>query len=408
MPTSPGARVALTLVQIVALVLYLFAPVSAFAADPTDSPTPDATATALPEATASPDATPTEAPTPIETATQAPTPTEPAARASEAATPSTEPTVQPSGPTAEPAGVPYLVTFNWGISPADQAAVLESVGAADLSTITQLRMHAVTLPASSEADAVAALWANSAVSSVTADRVRQAEASPSDASYAEQWSLPKIGWDSVYGSPIAGSAKVALLDTGVDGTHPDLDANLVPGFSVLDGSTGLTDANGHGTWMAGIVAAETDNGAGIAGVAYAGVSIMPVTVLAADGTGQDSDIISGVVYAADHGADVILMAFSNPGFSPALQAAIDYAWAKGAVLVAATGNDGSSSATYPAGDRSVVGVASTDADDALAASSNRGPAAFLAAPGEGIVTTSADGGVTSVSGTSAAAAEVAG
>ena len=136
--------------------------------------------------------------------------------------------------------------------------------------------------------------------------------------------------------------------------------------------------------MAGIVAAETDNGTGIAGVGYAGVKVMPVTVLGADGIGQDSDIIEGVVWAADHGADVILMAFSNPGFSAALQAAIDYAWANGVVLVAATGNDGSSHATFPAGDRGVVGVSNTDPTDALAASSNYGAAAFLAAPGTSI------------------------
>ncbi len=116
--------------------------------------------------------------------------------------------------------------------------------------------------------------------------------------------------------------------------------------------------------MAGIVAAETDNAFGVAGTAYAGVSVLPITVLGADGTGQDTDIIAGVVHAADADADVILMAFSNPGFSAALQAAIDYAWDSGSVLVAATGNDGVSSATFPAGDRGVIGVTSTDASDA--------------------------------------------
>ena len=162
----------------------------------------------------------------------------------------------------------------------------------------------------------------------------------------------------------SGSAVVALLDTGVDGSHPDLAGQLVPGTSILDGSDGTTDPNGHGTAMAGIIAAQTDNGQGIAGIGYAGVKVMPVTVLGADGQGQDSDIILGVVYAVDHGADVINMSFSNPGFSAALQAAIDYAWAHDVVVVAAVGNDGSSTATFPAGDRGVIGVSNTDQNDA--------------------------------------------
>ena len=255
---------------------------------------------------------------------------------------------------------------------------------------------------------LSALSGDAAVLHIDVDRTRAAETVPTDTSFGDQWSLRTIGWDQLYGSvsPV-GSATVAVLDTGVDGSHTDLDGNLVPGTSMLDGSNGLTDANGHGTAMAGIIAAETDNGDGIAGIAYTGVHVMPVTVLGADGTGRDSDIISGVVWAADHGADVVLMAFSNYGYSPALQAAIDYAWSPGSVLVAATGNDGSTSASFPAGDRGVIGVASTTSGDTVASSSNTGASAFMAAPGEGIVTTSLGGGVGAVSGTSAAAAEVA-
>ena len=134
---------------------------------------------------------------------------------------------------------------------------------------------------------------------------------------------------------------------------------------------------------------------------------MPVTVLDADGLGQDSDIIAGVVWAVDHGADVINMSFSNPGFSESLQAAIDYAWANDVVVVAATGNDGSSAATFPAGDRGVIGVSNTDRSDTLAPSSNYGPDVFLAAPGVGVITTAPGGGTTSVTGTSASSAAVA-
>ena len=299
----------------------------------------------------------------------------------------------------------YIVTFAAGVTKAQQVAAITDAGATDISAIAPLRMHAVD---ASDA-AAAALQADAAVDRVEADQVRDVQATPSDPEYSNQWSLSRIGWDQVYGNVApTGSATVAVLDTGIDALHPDLSANVVQGTSVLDGSNGETDPNGHGTWMAGIVAAGTDNGIGIAGVGYSGVSVMPVTVLGADGTGIDSDVISGVVYAADHGADVILMAFSNPGYSASLQAAIDYAWSNGAVVVGATGNDSSSTATFPAGDRGVIGVSSTDFMDSLDLSSNYGADTFLAAPGAGIETTAAGSGYATISGTSAAAAEVAG
>ena len=140
-----------------------------------------------------------------------------------------------------------------------------------------------------------------------------------------------------------------MLDTGVDARHADLAGQLVAGTSILAGGDPDVDPNGHGTAMAGIIAAVTNNDRGIAGIGFAGVKVMPVTVLDADGLGQDSDIIEGVVWAVDHGADVINMSFSNPGFSAALQAAIDYAWDHDVVVVAATGNDGSSSRDLPGG-----------------------------------------------------------
>jgi subtilisin family serine protease len=103
------------------------------------------------------------------------------------------------------------------------------------------------------------------------------------------------------------ASKVAILDTGIDAAHPDLAGSVVPGTSILDGSDGTTDPSGHGTWLAGVIAAQTNTLPleGIAGIAYAGVQVMPVTVLNANGEGQDSDVIAGVVWAADHGADVI-------------------------------------------------------------------------------------------------------
>ncbi|HXG77022.1 MAG TPA: S8 family serine peptidase, partial [Gaiellaceae bacterium] len=361
--------------------------------DPAETQPSETTATETTSSETTSTETSTEAST--ETSTETETPTE------------TTTETSPSWP--EPTE-PYLVKFAAGTSLEAQEQVLASAGARSESYIRPLRIHAVLLPGGDSLQAsLDVLTGNPSVVRVEEDRTRKVGGTPNDTGYAAQWALPTIGWDEVFGnvSP-SGSATVAILDTGIDGSHPDLDGVVVPGTSILDGSNGLSDPNGHGTAMAGIVAAETGNGAGVAGVAYAGVRVMPVTVLGEDGTGQDSDIIEGVVYAAEAGADVILMAFSNPGYSELLQEAIDYAWGEGAVLVAAVGNDGSSAVTFPAGDRGVIGVSNTDESDALDSSSNYGQAVFLGAPGTSIATTQRGGGYASITGTSAAAAHVAG
>ena len=110
--------------------------------------------------------------------------------------------------------------------------------------------------------AVDALRADPRVSVVESDRSRAAEAAPDDPGYADQWALTQIGWDQVFGTPVGGSAVVAVLDTGVDGSLPDLAGKLVAGTSLL-GTSPTDDPNGHGTAMAGIIAAGTDNGSGI-------------------------------------------------------------------------------------------------------------------------------------------------
>ena len=299
------------------------------------------------------------------------------------------------------------MTFAPGTNAAERADILAAAGATTVDSVAALRMAVIRVPAGS--GIVDGLRARSDVLHVERDRVREAEATPDDPGYGGQWSLRRIGWNDVYGAvDPGGSAVVAVLDTGVDASHADLAGRLVPGTSLIPGTTATSDPNGHGTAMAGIIAARTGNGVGIAGIGFAGVKVMPVTVLDADGLGQDSDIIEGIVWAVDHGADVINLSFSNPGFSTALQAAIDYAWDHDVVVVAATGNDGSSAATYPAGDAGVIGVSNTNRSDELNPGSNHGADTFLAAPGTGIDTLQAGGGTTTVTGTSASSAEVAG
>lgn len=310
---------------------------------------------------------------------------------------------------ADPASsVRLIVQTKHGLSVSAQHTAIGRNGGALVRDVAGLGAHVVSVPAGQAAAILKRYQSDSSVAHAETDHARHVAGAATDPAYADQWALPKIGWDQVHGAVTpTGTATIAVLDTGVDGSNPDLAPVLTPGWSAF-GTDPATDPNGHGTWVSSIAAAATDNGSGIAGVAYAGAKVMPVQVLAADGTGQDSDIISGVTWAADHGADVILMPFSNPGFSQALQDAVNYAWSKGAVVVAATGNGGVSTPTFPAGDASVMGVSATGTTDALWGGSNYGADTFLAAPGVGLLADAPGGGTASVTGTSASAAVVAG
>jgi subtilisin family serine protease len=310
------------------------------------------------------------------------------------------------GFTTPAAAEELLVKLVAGLTADQQAAVIARNGGTEVSQIPALRLHVVSVPAEQLNTALENYRADAEVARVELNQTRQAEGAEGEP--PPLWHLPQIGWDQVTATP-TGSATVAVLDTGVDANHPDLQGQvLLSGASFVAGASATVDLNGHGTWLAGIIAAA-DRGA-TAGVCSQGVNILPVTVLGADATGQDSHIIAGVLYAVEQRADVILMAFSNPGKSASLQEANDYAWEQGAVVVAATGNGnpGTADPTFPAGDRGVMGVSATDENDALWLGSNYGLATFIAAPGVSIDTLDTDGGYTSVTGTSTSAAIVAG
>ncbi len=378
--------------------------------DPAPSTQPAPDATPAPDASATAD--PTAAPTTPAPGDQASPVAEPSAPVEPSPTVEPAPTAAPSPastPSAAPVVMsPFIVVFSSASAFATRGDLYATLGATETRAIPVLLLSSVDLPADGAGPLVAALRAAPGVARVEADELRSVDAAPGDPHVADQWALPVIGWPQVHdqGAP-AGNAVVAVLDTGVDSAHPDLAGKVLPGVSFVDGEQPGQDPNGHGTEMAGIVAAATDNGIGIAGVGYAGVSILPVTVMDAAGGGRDSDIVAGVVYAADHGADVVLMAFSSGADSAALRAAIDYAWSRGTVVVAAVGNAGVDTVTYPAGDPDVLGVAATDRNDQPWASSNRGSDVAMAAPGSDILTTVPGGGYGAISGSSAAAAHVA-
>lgn len=215
----------------------------------------------------------------------------------------------------------------------------------------------------------------------------------------EQWALRSVGAKSAWSISTGKSVVVAVLDTGV-AAHEDL-PRLLPGKSFTTG--GEADPNGHGTHVAGIIAAAANNQIGVAGLAP-DVEILPVQVLEADGSGDHAAIASGIVWATDNGADVINLSLGGTEPSEALHTAVQYAHAKGVLLVAAAGNEGSrsNSPMYPAAYDEVLAVAASGPDGTAASFSNSGTYVDLAAPGFAILSTTPDG-YDYLSGTSQAA-----
>ncbi|MDP9067926.1 MAG: S8 family serine peptidase [Actinomycetota bacterium] len=196
-----------------------------------------------------------------------------------------------------------------------------------------------------------------------------------DPLFEQQWGLRRINAPAAWKQGATGKgAVIAVLDGGVDLSHPDLRKKLVKGmdFAVTPGCDGPQDEDGHGTHVAGIAAANTNNGIGIAGVAP-DAKIMPVRVLGLEDAAQNNGAVTeavskGIRYAADHGAEVINMSFTifplveNPTSAQAVSDAIKHAWKKGVVLVAAAGNDFVLPCEYPASDPMVLCVGAVDRD----------------------------------------------
>jgi hypothetical protein len=224
------------------------------------------------------------------------------------------------------------------------------------------------------------------------------------ASYLSAIGVPSA-WETTTGSE---TVVVAVLDSGVDASHPDLLGRVVTGRNVMESNSDTTDVRGHGTNMAGIVGAMTNNGLGVAGVAWA-AKIMPVKVSYPSGAATDANVAAGIVWAVDHGADVISISLSAPIDDHVLQRAVDYATMHDVLVVAAAGNSRSGAPEFPAACRGVLAVGATDASGYRTRFTNYGPWVDVNAPGVNILTTKANSaGFTTVSGTSAATALVSG
>lgn len=207
----------------------------------------------------------------------------------------------------------------------------------------------------------------------------------------EQWGLARTQLPQAWALAKGGGVTVAVVDTGVDLDHPDLKAKLVPGRDFVDGDNVPRDENGHGTHVAGIAAAATFNGIGVAGSAPE-AKIMPVRVLDAAGNGDENAIADGIVWAAENGARVVNLSLGEAGFASRLSkggplnAAIRRAASLGAVVVAAAGNEGTRKRNYRVAVPVTVVGAVTESG-AAAEFSNSGDSRSVVAPGKGILST---------------------
>jgi len=279
-----------------------------------------------------------------------------------------------------------LVKFKAGTDEAARHAIHSRHGGSVIGEIPQLGIQVVRIPAGKALEKATGYRGEKAIEFAEPDFVAEAIGVPNDPYLTNQWGVTKIqapqAWDVTTGDE---SIKIAILDTGVDQDHEDLASKIVANKNFSSSGT-VDDRYGHGTHVAGIAAASTNNGVGIAGVGY-NCAIMNVKVLDDTGSGYYSWIANGIIWAADNGAKVISMSLGGSLASSTLESAVNYAWSKGVVLVAAAGNDGKTTPVYPAYYANCIAVAATDQNDVKASWSNYGSWVDVAAPGVNIFST---------------------
>ncbi|MCL6457442.1 MAG: S8 family peptidase [Gorillibacterium sp.] len=249
---------------------------------------------------------------------------------------------------------------------------------------------------------------HSCVKCAELNHYRYVTETPNDPDYKDQYGLRTIkankAWDTTKGRK---ASVIAIVDTGVQSNHPDLKGKLLTGYNFVSNNKNTNDDYGHGTHVAGIAAAITNNKVGVAGTAQLN-QILPVKSFNNKGTATSDHIIQGIMYAADQGARVINMSFGGSTYSTLEAEACAYALKKGAVLVAAAGNNGNSELSYPGAYPGVISVAATDANNKKASFSSYGKWVTVAAPGVDILSTYPESKYTYLSGTSMATPFVSG
>ena len=272
----------------------------------------------------------------------------------------------------------------------------------------------VTMAVDDADKAINELKTSDEIEYVEPNYVIEAEAVPDDWPYKGQWSELGLesAWDLITQQGTGKKVVIAVIDSGVDVSHPDLQGRFISGYDFANRDGTPEDDSGHGTKVCGILGAVGNNGVGIAGVAWdVDIAIMPVKFMKLNNDGQTtgnlSDAVDGIYYAVDHGAQIINASWGFYEQSKSLDDAIAYAKSKGVLFVASAGNNGQDNDTsdhYPSNCPydNVIAVAAMDTDGSIASFSNYGVKNVdIAAPGVGITTTTINGGYVSyASGTS--------
>jgi len=305
-------------------------------------------------------------------------------------------------PTKAPTDKVLLIQHHTDATPAAKDASHSGTQVGELRTgeqIIKLQKGA------SVTDAVAKAAKDPSVKSVEEDKRIPLDGTPNDPSLTSQYHLFKINAPSAWNTSTGRNVIIAIIDSGVLSSHPDLVANMVPGWNTFNNNNDTADVSRHGTAVAGVAGAVGNNSLGIASVAY-NTRIMPIRATDDTGYAYFSTVAKGLIWAADHGAKVANISIAGAASSATVNNAAAYFKSKGGVVVIAAGNDGKS-LTLTTATNSIV-VSATDADDVWQSYSNYGDFVTVSAPGQGILTTNREGGYSSWSKTSFAAPQVAG